>query len=319
MLVLDRILLTEKTQARSFNMAGLRHQKERIATMITTSKRFAGILFPALVLVFSSADAMAATPVTTCGQILSSPGNYYLPASLTCPSTSGILVTANNVNIDLNGNTLNGSGGGNHGIITSKDNNPPPGDCTGVRGLHITNGTITGFVNTGVFLCADSPTNMGGHVDHMNITGNSIAMVLANSNNNQIEDNNLSQSVPAYGLLLVASNDNEITGNLIYGNTVGIYMNFGYSNNNNIHANVVANSAGVGIQVQQGNNNRIAENVVSGPSYGIVLGPGTAGETISGNTAFNNTPFDLYDENFTCSMNTWRGNLFAAAYPACIH
>jgi len=63
---------------------------------------------------------------------------------------------------------------------------------------------------------------------------------------------------------------------------------------------------------------RFEENFVSGSgSAGIGLFGGVKGNSIKENTVFNNA-VDLGD-NDSCTLNTWKDNLFATANNACVH
>jgi hypothetical protein len=90
------------------------------------------------------------------------------------------------------------------------------------------------------------------------------------------------------------------------------------SNNNNIINNIGNDNAG-GIGVT-GNNNEIHANTTDNNSnFGILLTSGASGNSISGNTSLNNTPYDMEDDNTNCGTNKWRGNKFKYANMSCIH
>lgn len=85
------------------------------------------------------------------------PANVKLTGSLTAaPGVNGITVTSDNVNIDLGGHTLTGSGFSS-GIVTTSPER---------RAISIANGTIRGFAN-GVVLDASSTTS----VRNVTVTG----------------------------------------------------------------------------------------------------------------------------------------------------
>jgi hypothetical protein len=60
---------------------------------------------------FETAQGVTATPITTTPFTITAPGNYYLPANLTVATGTGITVNASQVVIDLNGRSINSSGG----------------------------------------------------------------------------------------------------------------------------------------------------------------------------------------------------------------
>jgi parallel beta-helix repeat protein len=299
-----------------------------------TPRQFATILIPALMLVFSGAAAAGPTPVTACGTVLSSGGDYYLPANITCSASptlhAGIFITANDVHLNLNGHTLDGMSNGRAGIVTATPTAaigfaPNVTGCNGANNVQITNGKITGFY-VGVYLCAtQAGTGMNAQVNHLNITGNTIAMQTYNSDNNHIQSNNFYPNPVAAGTLGgdgldIGGSNNQIQDNLIYGgnNYNAIYID---GNNNQLQGNVVAMSLFVGIGIL-GNNNQIQQNIVSGSgSQGIYLFAGATGNQIQQNTVFNNAlnnnSQDLGDGN-ACTLNKWQQNLFATASNACI-
>src|SRR5271167_2674911 len=60
---------------------------------------------------FETAQGVTATPITTLPFVISTSGNYYLPANLTTavPAGAAITITASEVYLDLNGRTLSNS------------------------------------------------------------------------------------------------------------------------------------------------------------------------------------------------------------------
>jgi parallel beta-helix repeat protein len=95
----------------------------------------------------------------------------------------------------------------------------------------------------------------------------------------------------------LAADGESVRGVTVPGNQVGIRL-FGASVGNSIRANVANQNA-----------------------FGIALDPGSTGNTIIGNTALNNTSVDLFDANFNCDSNVWRGNDFdpGSTNQSCIH
>lgn len=64
--------------------------------------------------------------------------------------------------------------------------------------------------------------------------------------------------------------------------------------------------------------NSIRGNVANdNSSFGISVFQGT-GNTIVGNSAHGNSFLDLFDENGNCTTNVWKGNDFGSAFPSCI-
>src|SRR5262249_26403772 len=95
--------------------------------------------------VASPAAAAGPTPITTCNYLITTPGRYVVTTDLTCvnPFDSGIVIDASNVNLTLNGHTINGqpSADALNGIFV--DECP----ASGITDVRIAGpGTITGFI-----------------------------------------------------------------------------------------------------------------------------------------------------------------------------
>ena len=72
--------------------------------------------------------------------LIDQPGSYYVTADIAgAPGMNGVRISADNVTLDLNGFTITGVAGSNHGLVTA-----------GARGMTVRNGTITGFSMRGV-------------------------------------------------------------------------------------------------------------------------------------------------------------------------
>jgi hypothetical protein len=103
-------------------------------------------------------------PGFTLPYTISSPGSYYLAANITATgSTAGIIVSADNVTIDLNGFTVTGGGGG-----TASGIKVPAAQ----KNLCVRNGTLTGWSFHGV----DAGNAVGSLYEnlrlfHNNLTG----------------------------------------------------------------------------------------------------------------------------------------------------
>jgi len=87
-----------------------------------------------------------------------------------------------------------------------------------------------------------------------------------------------------------------VTSNTANGGINGIAL---IGSNNEVHANTTDNNIGLN---------------------GIWAPLGSTGNNITGNTSFNNAPFDMDDDNPNCDSNKWEGNRFNTTnQPSCVH
>ena len=180
--------------------------------------------------VASPAAAAAPTPITTCNYTITTPGRYVVTTDLTCVNQFdfGIVIEASNVNLTLNGHTINGQSPANSGIFV--DECP----ASGITDVRIAGpGTITGFIY-GVGL--GEGCQGGVHdstVSGLTITDNFEGVILQGGNftgnvitGNTITDNG-DTGIYFAGIL---APDYDTTGNMISNNTVtdnniGIVLN----------------------------------------------------------------------------------------------
>ena len=88
----------------------------------------------------AAGPAEAVTLIQSCPYTIMQPGLYVLARDLTCPGADpAIRITADNVVLNLNGNTLTGDGGEQGVLAEGTDANPT------LEGLRVENGTVTGF------------------------------------------------------------------------------------------------------------------------------------------------------------------------------
>jgi parallel beta-helix repeat protein len=290
----------------------------------------------------------------TCGQTILV--STVLDSNIGPCGTTGVIIGASNITLDLNGFTITGgpAGEGGPGILLD-----------GVSGVTVKNGTVTLF-DAGVAIEGGS----GNTVTSMQVLnnrsnfgdyGDGIVMFQSNSNRilnnqvrnngpwdgigvlrgafnvidgNQITDNNQSTTNTA-GIRLenqnlgpggnFPSNDNTVTNNLVTNSgTFGIQV-FAGGSRNQIKFNQVYNNALDGITVFAGGNNNVIESnrVQSNRANGIRIRgaagsfPGPTGNQILRNVSFGNAQFDLRDDQPNCDANIWRGNQAATFTPPC--
>ncbi len=195
------------------------------------------------------------TPISSLPFTISQSGSYYLTRNL-ASSTDGIIVTADNVTIDLMGFTLSGPGG-QEGVS----------DAAVARfNITVRNGTLRGW-GTAVYLTASA----GVDLEDLRIvennrgiavgTGGVLARLLVRNNSNTgIE---VYQSPNQYGTELRDSNISNNGGSGI--------VNF--ANNVWIHGNIVDANGDRGILlINNASWNKVTDNRVSGNGfYGISI------------------------------------------------
>src|SRR4029079_16487198 len=84
---------------------GCRHLPEVMSARPLLLLALAALL---LVAVAPDTEAKSGTPITTCGQVVTT--SAFLTRSLLCPNVSGVVVGADGITIDLEGFTLRGGG-----------------------------------------------------------------------------------------------------------------------------------------------------------------------------------------------------------------
>jgi hypothetical protein len=189
--------------------------------------------------------------------IISQPGSYYLTTNIVGVNAKyGILITTNNVTLDLNGFSILGVPGGYGGISV------PQGPY---YYLAVRNGTISGWAGSGISSYIRNST-----FENLNISGNLNGIVCLD--NTVIQNCNISSN--AIGGITVSGNGCTILDNVCNGNNstnginnASIYLN---SANNRVEGNHICGSgvAGSGIfviGVGGATNNIIVRNsVISG-------------------------------------------------------
>ena len=297
-------------------------------TLVTTVNMLIAIQRAKLALVLLAAvsitllwasPAKAGTTITqsTCPVMITQSGEYSLGTDVG-PCTSGvdgIDIMASNVTLHLNGHTISGtaiSGTCNSSIGIHVMGTSSLTPLTMVRVLGT--GTITNFA-TG-FLAENSA---GSFVKFVTVTANCPSLSLgfdikASSSQWKLEGNVVREPGDSSAgiVLAIGANDCDLVRNNV-NDTISVN-----SDNNTIVNNTGNdNAGGIGIL---GSNNKIHANITNNNSnFGILLASGASGNSISGNTSLNNTPYDMEDDNTNCGTNKWRGNKFNIPNMSCIH
>ena len=191
----------------------------------------------------------------TCGQEITA--NTTLDGDLVCTDGPALIVTADNVVLDLGGFTVRGQGAGTAdapGILLRN-----------VKGVTVRKGTITGF-GAGVAVAGGSNNVVQNLTvqDNVGDAGGDFGdgITVSNSNGNLIQGNQVRRNGPFSGISLVGpSSKNEIRDNLVADNNMlpgepsrgrqdmGIRIEGPAANDNKIIGNTVTNSGADGIVV----------------------------------------------------------------------
>jgi parallel beta-helix repeat protein len=232
-------------------------------------------------------------------------GNVYY--TFTADIHDSIVVERNNIIIDGNRRTLQGSGLGT-GISIS-------GSFQIVReNVTIKNTTIKNY-NDGIQLGWSSNNSVSGN----NITANNgDGIDTGFSSGNSISGNNITAN-NGEGIVLYSSNYNSIGGNNVAnnGDGIGLHSSSGNSVSGN---NITANNGGIGLATSS--NNNLSSNKIANNEYGIYI-VSSSGNSISGNNIANNdegihlsssSSNSIFHNNFinntkqvysSYSVNTW--------------
>jgi len=163
-----------------------------------------------------------ANTITTCDTEISSPGNYQLSSNLTGCTTNGIEITSDNVNLDCEENSINGTGTGS-GIYVHADN------------VTIQNCAVYDFVY-GIFLSNSHSISLNNNIAIDNLYG----VNLYDSENNILSSNTVSNN-DLFGISLDDSGNNTLSGNTVENNGVnGIFLD---ANNNYLSNNYVCGNS----------------------------------------------------------------------------
>jgi hypothetical protein len=156
---------------------------------------------------FETAQGVVATPITTVPFVISTSGNYYLPANLTFTAAAGaaITITASEVVLDLNGRTLSS------GI--------PTAFTVGVlvfNSLDVTvqNGDIDNFGYAGVYLAPNSTdVNAKNTVDNIKFNNNLIGVLSISGTSNWVK--NCVIDGGDVGIMFQADNGSRASNNIL--------------------------------------------------------------------------------------------------------
>jgi hypothetical protein len=270
-----------------------------------------------------STSKIAYTPVTECGTIISTPGDYVLTQSLTSTSNSVdcIQIASPGVRLELASNiSLSGPGGT---AVTAAGINILQ-SAYGIQ-LEIEGATIQGF-GVGINVQGSGVAISGG-VTGGTVTKNEAQGILISHANGVLINTVASQVNGGAGIELW-----NASGVIVQG-IVTVQGNEGYglwvrssSGNQVFNIDAFTNKlAGVYVGEVTGDTVTSLNNVfVNGGSVqnggaGFEIGAGDSNNVVTATGAQANTGMDAVDLNSGCDHNTWVGNSFTTTNANCIH
>lgn len=242
----------------------------------------------ALIWIALAALSLVSAHAATCGQFVS--GNFVLDTDLICSTQYGLVVTASNTVVDLNGHSLTCVGSGYHGSCQPTILNPANTAAGIVIASGFTNVTVRGpgKINgwaTGIFF------NQGHalHVDNVEITG-----PLGPANNDNTRGNTTGIFINSSPCSEAANTGSTLTNNAIHNQLYGIAISQSGCvavMNNTLYDNNGHGNEAYGLRIESSqrvvvNANRVTHNGNAGPSHsGIMM----LGATSYYNVLANNT------------------------------
>ncbi|CAD6492575.1 MAG: Periplasmic copper-binding protein (NosD) [Candidatus Argoarchaeum ethanivorans] len=154
----------------------------------------------------------------------------------------------------------------------------------------------------------------GSQINNVTVRGSDTSknngILLVRTDNSDISNSNSSNN--DYGIYLYSSSNNNITNNNASSNNFGIYLS--YSSNNMLTNNIASNNR-YGVYLFYSSNNMLTNNIASNNRYGICLSS-SSNNTLTNNTASNNNNgiFLWYSSNNTLYHNNLINNTNNNAY-----
>ena len=252
---------------------------------------------PRLIPPAGSSDVLPLT-VLTCGALINS--DVRLDNDLTC-SGNALVVSGEDITIDLNGHTLTGTAvGAGNGIMVM-----PASD-----GVTIFGGTITGFLS-GIFVGGSTDILIRNNAFTLNREAVLFQATAGSTIKHNVATNNLSRAFMVRpNLAGVLSTNNIIIGNEVSGTPTGIFLI--RQPGNVIQENTIAGAGIAAIDLGEGtgtvSDNIIRANLLTGGGAGIRFTSGWTGNTFVGNRIAAN----LCGTQGPTTGNTFNGNVFRA-------
>lgn len=249
-------------------------------------------LLASVTLVFSPSNAHA----ISCGDTLGPGGHHVLTQDL-LNCTSNALFIEGPTSVDLAGHTISCVNPSSSGL-----------KLTGQK-AKVTNGTVFGC-GEGVYIGGAGKHQVSKIIALQNYNGFSIA-----SDGNRLTRNTAKDS--EVGFLIGTVHKNVLTYNVATMNDSGFFV--GGGTKNRLFHNIAIQNGDEGFLVHS----NAAETTLSkneahnNGEFGIVVWS-DASHKIIGNTAINNTSFDLHASLPGCISNVWKKNTYGTKDPDCI-
>jgi len=273
------------------------------------------------------------TPVTeSCGWVITTPGCYKLQNSLTATTDAGdcILINSSNVYLDLNTQTITGTGATStgNGVYVLAQTNPGGVAITNVA---VQGGSISGFYVGVIAGNQSDPLNVAPFVTRLRldniITQNNVlfGFYLYNAQLSQLSGQSSSSGVSGLsaGLGIGGGSGNHVSNSSFTGNGSGVAVT---TSSANIFSEVTASSNGTfGYYIFQRTANQInSPSADSNSIAGIYLAPastaGSRANAIVGGHANSNGSYGVWVKESSANQisgMTLSNNGFAGIYLGC--
>ena len=269
--------------------------------------------------------AKAGTTITqsACPVLIAQSGEYDLATDVgpCLPGVDGIDIEASGVTLHLDGHNIIGSASAAVCNTSNGIHVGLPAPTPMLSQVHVLgDGTISNF-----FIGFRAENSAGSFVKFVTVTGacaNEFSFgfaILRPGGQWKLQGNVVREpGATSEGIIVQGVDDNDLVRNDV-NDTIG-FLN---SNNNTVVNNTASDNQGgiaFGFFGQPSNNNEIHANTTDNNSLnsGLSIDVGSTGNNVTGNSAFNNFPFDMQDNNPNCDSNKWQGNHFGTANQPCI-
>jgi parallel beta-helix repeat protein len=259
--------------------------------------------------------ASTLTKINKCPSVITAPGSYLVQKNLSCVVTA-ITINASNVDLDLGGHTLSGSGMGDGVYVEGQSN------------ATIHDGSVQGFVN-GIEL----QRTLNGKITNVTVSQNSNLGIVGGDTFGVTVTGCTATQNHVYGMWFGSeARANTITRNTANGNGYG-GIALGGAFATSITNNTASDNGGVGIDVltaigntvegnttdrnplvgiqlyDHSNGNIVRGNSATGNGWGINMSIGSAHNTVQNNTVSgNSTGIEVGGSDGNASFNTIQGN-----------